>query len=93
MTGLGDYPPGAENDPRAPWNEPDEELEGCNECGEPAMYIQSLWSETPLGTPIEYNYYYCDHHFKLAFENYLEDTEDYVCTDEDFMREENIEML
>lgn len=34
MTDFGwHYPPGAENDPNAPWNLPDAEPLTCNECG------------------------------------------------------------
>jgi hypothetical protein len=92
MTGLGDYPPGAENDSRAPWNELDEQEE-CSECRDVAVYVQSVWSRTPLDTPINYNYYYCQYHFDLAFEDYLEEIEDNSGSKESFMKEENIEML
>ena len=37
----GDYPPGAEHDPRAPYNEPDGDGE-CAYCGEPCD--GELWS-------------------------------------------------
>jgi hypothetical protein len=90
---AGNYPPGADKDPRAPWNEPEEEVEMCSECGAIAEYIQTVWTRTPLDTPIEYNYYYCDECFNQAFEYYLDDVEDYICTREDFMQEENIELL
>ena len=31
MAESGWYPPGAEHDPRAPWNQPDED-DGCPDC-------------------------------------------------------------
>lgn len=45
MSESGNYPPGAEHDPRAPYNQP--ENEECEDClGEGTIYDQ-------VGTPIE----------------------------------------
>jgi late competence protein required for DNA uptake (superfamily II DNA/RNA helicase) len=79
---LGGYPPGAEHDRRAPWNQQDEKIE-CSHCKREAEYIQEI---------LMCHQYYCRqcllelyHHALPEYENkpYLEE----------FMEEENIKEL
>jgi len=88
---LGGLPLGAEHDKRAPFNEKDEELL-CEFCKNVAVYRHNKWETTPINSPIQIDRYYCREHFLELYTDFIMDCGNNV-SEEEFMREENIELL